>query len=318
MFKVTLIDHEWEDLELESSMFAEANIDFQLLQSKEKSKIIEAAQQSDGLLVMYGNIDKDVFDAAPNVKIVSRYGIGVNMIDVDYATEVGVQVANVNDYCVEEVSDHALASILAGSRRLFEYNEHTKNGGWDFKAVKRPLRAKKAIVGLLGYGKIPKRLAEKLITIGYQVIAYDPFVNAEAMLTDNVRKATLEEIMENCDFVSVHVPLNSETRHLLNAELFKLTKKRPYIINTARGPIIDEQAMIEALNNQLLAGAFLDVTEDEPLPENHVLRSMKNVVLSPHAAWYSEDAYNEIREKAVMNIIEYSKGQVPTYALNLK
>ena len=318
MFKVTLIDHEWEDLELETSMFAEANIDFQVLQSKEKSKIIEAAQQSDGLLVMYGNIDKDVFDAAPNVKIVSRYGIGVNMIDVDYATEVGVQVANVNDYCVEEVSDHALACILAGSRRLFEYNEHTKNGGWDFKAVKRPLRAKKAIVGLLGYGKIPKRLAEKLITIGYQVVAYDPFVNAEEMLIDNVRKATLKEIMENSDFVSVHVPLNNETRHLLNSELFKVTKKKPYIINTARGPIIDEQAMIEALNNQLLAGAFLDVTEDEPLPENHVLRSMKNVVLSPHAAWYSEDAYYEIREKAVINIIEYSKGQVPTYALNLK
>lgn len=161
MFKVTLVDYEWEDIELEKRMFSEAGIKLQVLQSRDKGEIIEAAKNSDALLVLYANIDEEVLASAPNLQIVSRYGIGVNMIDVDYATQVGIQVANVNDYCVDEVSDHALASILAGARRLFEYNEDTANGNWDFKAAKRPLRASKAIVGLLGYGKIPKRLADR-------------------------------------------------------------------------------------------------------------------------------------------------------------
>lgn len=318
MFKVTLVDYEWEDIELEKRMFAEAEIELNVLQSRDKDKIIQAARTSDALLVLYSNIDKEVLAAAPNLKLVSRYGIGVNMIDVEYAEEVGIQVANVNDYCVDEVSDHALASILAAARRLFEYNEDTKIGNWDFKVVKRPLRASKAIVGLLGYGKIPKRLASKLYAIGYNVIAYDPYVDEETMKLDNVKKATVDEIMEQSDFISVHVPLITQTYHLLGEREFNLTKKMPYIINTARGPIIDEKAMITALEKKQLAGAFLDVTEEEPLPSKHVLRNMKNVVLTPHAAWYSEDAYREIREKAVMNIIEKSKGLVPTYALNLK
>ena len=138
------------------------------------------------------------------------------------------------------------------------------------------------------------------------------------MKLDNVTKATVDEIMEQSDFISIHVPLISQTTHLLGEREFNLTKKVPYLINTARGPIIDEKALIVALENNKLAGAFLDVTEEEPLPSEHALRKMKNVVLTPHAAWYSEDAYLEIREKAVMNIIEKSKGLIPTYALNLK
>lgn len=316
MFKVTLVDYEWEDIELEKRMFSEAGIKLQVLQSRDKGEIIEAAKNSDALLVLYANIDEEVLASAPNLQIISRYGIGVNMIDVDYATQVGIQVANVNDYCVDEVSDHALASILAGARRLFEYNEDTANGNWDFKAAKRPLRASKAIVGLLGYGKIPKRLAVKLNAIGYNVLAFDPFVDANTMAIDDVTKATVDEIMEVSDFVSVHVPLIKATHHLIGENEFNRAKKMPYIINTARGPIIDEHALIKAIQNNQIAGAFLDVTEEEPLAVDSVLRKMKNVVLTPHAAWYSEDAYREIREKAVMNIIEKSKGQKPTYALN--
>lgn len=316
MFTVTLVDYEWEDIELEKRMFADAGIKLNVLQSRDREKIIEAAKASDALLVLYANIDEEVLAAAPNLQIVSRYGIGVNMIDVDYASQVGIQVANVNDYCVDEVSDHALAGILAGARRLFEYNEDTAAGNWDFKAAKRPLRASKATVGLLGYGKIPKRLAAKLNAIGYNVCAYDPFVEAEAMAADHVTKATVAEIMESSDFISVHVPLIKATHHLIGENEFKSAKKMPYIINTARGPIIDENALIQALENNQVAGAFLDVTEEEPLAQDSKLRTMKNVVLTPHAAWYSEDAYREIREKAVMNIIEKSKGQKPTYALN--
>lgn len=319
MFKVTLVDHEWEDTQLEERMFEEAGLEFQILQSREKERIIEAAKTSDALLILYADIDEDILKAARQagrLQIVSRYGIGINMVDVAAAKACGIDVANVNDYCIDEVSDHSLAFILAAARRLIPYYNDTRAGHWDFKVADLPIRSSKATVGLLGFGKIPRRLAEKLNAIGYNVMAYDPFVSEEDMRAVDVEKATVEEIIAESDFISVHVPLIEATHHLLNREAFQAMKSNAYIINTARGPIIDEEAMIEALQNGEIAGAYLDVTETEPLPANSPLRTLPNVVLSPHAAWYSEDAFFEIRYKAIQNIIEKSEGKTPTYLIH--
>lgn len=319
MFKVTLVDHEWEDTQLEERMFEEAGLELQILQSREKERIIEAAKTSDALLILYADIDEDILKEAQEagrLQIVSRYGIGINMVDVAAAKACGIDVANVNDYCIDEVSDHSLAFILAAARRLIPYYNDTRAGHWDFKVADLPIRSSKATVGLLGFGKIPRRLAEKLNAIGYNVMAYDPFVSEEDMHAVHVRKATVEEIIAKSDFISVHVPLIEATHHLLNREAFQAMKSNAYIINTARGPIIDEEAMIEALQNGEIAGAYLDVTETEPLPANSPLRTLPNVVLSPHAAWYSEDAFFEIRYKAIQNIIEKSEGKTPTYLIH--
>lgn len=318
MFKVTLVDHEWEDTQLEERMFEEAGLELQILQSREKERIIEAAKTSDALLILYADIDEDILKEAQEagrLQIVSRYGIGINMVDVKAAKACGIDVANVNDYCIDEVSDHSLAFILAAARRLIPYYNDTRAGHWDFKVTDLPIRSSKATVGLLGFGKIPRRLAEKLNAIGYNVMAYDPFVSEEDMHAVHVQKATVEEIIAESDFISVHVPLIEATHHLLNREAFQAMKSSAYIINTARGPIIDEEAMIEALQNGEIAGAYLDVTETEPLPANSPLRTLPNVVLSPHAAWYSEDAFFEIRYKAIQNIIEKSEGKTPTYLI---
>lgn len=318
MFKVTLVDHEWEDTQLEERMFEEAGLELQILQSREKESIIEAAKTSDALLILYADIDEDILKEAQEagrLQIVSRYGIGINMVDVAAAKACGIDVANVNDYCIDEVSDHSLAFILAAARRLIPYYNDTRAGHWDFKVADLPIRSSKATVGLLGFGKIPRRLAEKLNAIGYNVMAYDPFVGEEDMHAVHVQKATVEEIIAKSDFISVHVPLIEATHHLLNREAFQAMKSNAYIINTARGPIIDEEAMIEALQNGEIAGAYLDVTETEPLPANSPLRTLPNVVLSPHAAWYSEDAFFEIRYKAIQNIIEKSEGKTPTYLI---
>ncbi|WP_235961014.1 C-terminal binding protein [Savagea serpentis] len=319
MFKVTLVDHEWEDTQLEERMFEEAGLEFQILQSREKERIIEAAKTSDALLILYADIDEDILKEAQEagrLQIVSRYGIGINMVDVAAAKACGIDVANVNDYCIDEVSDHSLAFILAAARRIIPYYNDTRAGHWDFKVADLPIRSSKATVGLLGFGKIPRRLAEKLNAIGYNVMAYDPFVSEEDMRAVDVEKATVEEIIAESDFISVHVPLIEATHHLLNREAFQAMKSNAYIINTARGPIIDEEAMIEALQNGEIAGAYLDVTETEPLPANSPLRTLPNVVLSPHAAWYSEDAFFEIRYKAIQNIIEKSEGKTPTYLIH--
>lgn len=318
MFKVTLVDHEWEDTQLEERMFEEAGLELQILQSREKERIIEAAKTSDALLILYADIDEDILkeaQAAGRLQIVSRYGIGINMVDVAAAKACGIDVANVNDYCIDEVSDHSLAFILAAARRIIPYYNDTRAGHWDFKVADLPIRSSKATIGLLGFGKIPRRLAEKLNAIGYNVMAYDPFVSEEDMRAVDVEKATVEEIIAKSDFISVHVPLIEATHHLLNREAFQAMKSNAYIINTARGPIIDEEAMIEALQNGEIAGAYLDVTETEPLPANSPLRTLPNVVLSPHAAWYSEDAFFEIRYKAIQNIIEKSEGKTPTYLI---
>ncbi|MBF4500682.1 C-terminal binding protein [Savagea sp. SN6] len=300
-------------------MFEEAGLEFQILQSREKERIIEAAKTSDALLILYADIDEDILKEAQEagrLQIVSRYGIGINMVDVAAAKACGIDVANVNDYCIDEVSDHSLAFILAAARRIIPYYNDTRAGHWDFKVADLPIRSSKATVGLLGFGKIPRRLAEKLNAIGYNVMAYDPFVSEEDMRAVDVEKATVEEIIAESDFISVHVPLIEATHHLLNREAFQAMKSNAYIINTARGPIIDEEAMIEALQNGEIAGAYLDVTETEPLPANSPLRTLPNVVLSPHAAWYSEDAFFEIRYKAIQNIIEKSEGKTPTYLIH--
>ena len=291
-----MIDHEWEDLSIEEGLIQEKMrqdepIEFQVLQTKDKETIIQNVKDSDAILTLYADVDEDVIKAAENAKVISRYGIGVNMIDVDAATKHGKMVANVNDYCIDEVSDHTLAFILASARRLFAYNEQTKNGEWDFKKVRIPLRASDAVVGVVGFGKIPVRLAEKLVAIGYQVLAYDPFVDREAMAKKGVVKAELDEIMEKSDFISVHVPLIEQTRHLISTKEFQLMKESVYLINTARGPIIDEEALILAIKEGKVAGCCLDVTETEPLPHDHELRKMEQVILSPHAAWYSEKAF---------------------------
>ncbi|MBM4761086.1 C-terminal binding protein [Bacillus sp. B15-48] len=321
-FKITIVDYEWPELDIEKSLIQERMrqdepIELQVLQTKDKETIIENVKDADAILTMYGVIDKDVLMAAKKAKIISRYGIGVNMIDVEAATELGKMVGNVNDYCIDEVSDHALAFIMSSARRLFDYNELTKKGEWDFKQAKIPLRASYAIVGLVGFGKIPVRLAEKLTAIGYQVMAYDPFVDKESMAKKGVIKAELHELVANSDFISVHVPLIEQTRHLISSKEFELMKNTAYIINTARGPIIDEAAMITALNEKKIAGCGLDVTETEPLPQDHILRNMDNVILSPHAAWYSETAFIEIRVGAISNILDVYDGKEPKYLVNL-
>lgn len=320
-FKIMLIDHEWDDLSIEENcirerMKADHIIEFQVLQSRDKVVILNNIYDVDALLVMYADVDADILEAAQQAQIVSRYGIGVNMIDVDTATELGIMVANVNDYCVDEVSDHALAFILSRARRLFEYAEQTKSGDWNFKDVQMPIRASESIVGLIGFGKIPARLAEKLNVIGYRVIAYDPFVDEQTMLEVNVQKVGLDELLKISDFVSVHVPLVEKTKHLISTREFQLMKETAVIINTARGPIIDEQALIQALQEKWIQGCCLDVTETEPLPPNHILRTMDQVTLTPHAAWYSDRAFIEIREKAIENILDVYEGKTPTYLVN--
>lgn len=316
-FKVLLTDYEFAHLEYEEQVFNESGLDIEFIkkQCKTEEDVIEHAKEADALLNQYAPISKRVIDSLERTRVISRYGVGVNTIDVDAAQAKNITVANVPDYGMEEVSNHALALLLSWARKVTLLNNEVKQGNWDFKACVPIHRFDKQTVGVLGFGRIPRRFIEKVKPLGFQTAAYDPFVSEEDMAAAGVQKMELDEIIRESDYLSVHVPLIKETHHLLNAERFSQMKKNAVIINTARGPIIDEKALIDALEQGRIAGAALDVTEEEPVSKNSPLLQMDNVIITPHSAWYSEEAMVELRQKAAKNIVQVLKGEKTPYAL---
>ncbi|KAF0818946.1 D-3-phosphoglycerate dehydrogenase [Bacillus sp. ZZV12-4809] len=316
-YKVLITDFEFENLKYEEAVFTESglNIEFVKAQCKTEDEVIAQAKHADALLNQYAPISRRVIESLGNARVISRYGVGVNTIDLDAANEKGIIVANVPDYGMEEVSNHALALLLSWARKVSLLNNEVKKGNWDFKACVPIHRFNNQTVGVLGFGRIPRRFIEKVKPLGFKLAAYDPFVSEEDMASAGVRKMELEEIIREADYLSVHVPLIKDTFHLLNADRFSQMKKNAVIINTARGPIIDEKALIEALEKAIIAGAALDVTEDEPISIDSPLLHMDNVIITPHSAWYSEEAMVELRQKAAKNIVQVLKGEKTPYAL---
>ncbi|HWO97366.1 MAG TPA: C-terminal binding protein [Bacillus sp. (in: firmicutes)] len=316
-FKVLLTDYEFEHLQYEEEVFQESGLEIEFIkaQCRTEEEVIEAAKYADAMLNQYAPISRRVIESLENIKVISRYGVGVNTIDLDAAKEKEIIVANVPDYGMEEVSNHALALLLSSARKVTLLNNEVKNGNWDFKACVPIHRFNNQTVGVLGFGRIPRRFIEKVKMLGVKTAAYDPFVSAEEMAALGVQKMELDEIIREADYLSVHVPLIKETFHLLNEERFSQMKKNAVIINTARGPIIDEKALAAALENGTIAGAALDVTEEEPISKNSPLLKMDNVIITPHSAWYSEEAMIELRQKAAKNIVHVLAGEKTPYAL---
>jgi D-3-phosphoglycerate dehydrogenase / 2-oxoglutarate reductase len=316
-FKVLLTDYEFENLKYEEDVFKESGLDIEFVkaQCKTEDEVAEQAKHADAILNQYAPISRRVIESLENAKVISRYGVGVNTIDLDAANEKSITVANVPDYGMEEVSNHALALLLSWARKVTLLNNEVKKGNWDFKACVPIHRFNNQTVGVLGFGRIPRRFIEKVKPLGFKLAAYDPFVSAEDMASAGVQKMELDEIISEADYLSVHVPLIKDTFHLLNADRFSQMKKNAVIINTARGPIIDEKALIEALENGEIAGAALDVAEEEPISIDSPLLHMDNVIITPHSAWYSEEAMVELRQKAAKNIVQVLKGEKTPYAL---
>ncbi|MFD6441198.1 C-terminal binding protein [Peribacillus sp. NPDC060186] len=316
-FKILLTDYEFEHLQYEEEVFQESGMDFDFIkaQCKTEEEVMELAKDADAILNQYAPVSRRVIESLENTKIISRYGVGVNTIDLDAAKEKGITVANVPDYGMEEVSNHALALLLSWARKVTLLNNEVKKGNWDFKACVPIHRFNEQTVGVLGFGRIPRRFVEKVKPLGFKTAAYDPFVSAEDMEAVGVQKMDLEEIISEADYLSVHVPLIDDTFHLINEESLKQMKRNAVIINTARGPIIDEKALAEALEKGIIAGAALDVTEDEPVSVDSPLLKMDNVIITPHSAWYSEEAMIELRQKAAKNIVQVLSGDKTPYAL---
>ncbi|MEV7091013.1 C-terminal binding protein [Streptomyces sp. NPDC093085] len=313
---VVVTDYEFADLAPERAVIEGAGFRLVPAQARTPEELVAACAGADAVINQYAQLTAEVIGALPKVRVISRYGIGLNTIDVDAATAAGIIVANVPDGSLEDVSDHTSALILALARGLGPYRASLAADGWDYTVAAPLFRLRGRTLGLLGFGRIPQYVARKLAGFGLRVLASDPYADPAVAAGLGVELVDTETLLRAADFVSVHTPLTPETTGLLGAEAFALMKPTAYLVNTARGPVIDQDALVAALESGRIAGAGLDVFATEPLPAGHPLRTLPNVLLSPHCAWYSEDSEAEIRTKAARNVVEVLTGAPLTYHVN--
>jgi D-3-phosphoglycerate dehydrogenase len=277
------------------------------LQATTESEVVAGLSQAgaDALIVQWAPVSAAVLDAAPRVRFISRLGIGYDMIDVAAATERGVAVANTPDYCVDEVVAHAIAMSLWLLRGLGRFDAAVRNSQWS-ALTPYPLacRPSEATIGVVGLGRIGARVAGQAAALGFQVLACDPYA-----APDGVPVTTFEEVLRRSDLVTLHAPLTEETRHLLRAETIAMMRPGALLVNTCRGGLVEEAALAEALRSERLGGAALDVFETEPLPAASPLRQLPNVLLSPHAAWYSPASLAELPVQAARQVVDFLTGR---------
>jgi D-3-phosphoglycerate dehydrogenase len=282
--------------------------------------ILEVASGADALLVTYAKITAEMIQQMPRCRIISRFGIGVDNVDIAAATGAGIVVTKVPDYCIDEVSDHALALLLALARKIPFASARVHAGRWEMKAVVPIHRLRGSVLGLVGFGRIPQLVAPKAQSFGLQVVACDPYVRPDILARAGVEGVDFARLLKVSDFVSIHSPLLPETTGLFNADVFRQMKPTAYLINTARGPIVDEAALAHALDLGQLAGAALDVMEQEPpsksAPFTSALFGRDNVIITPHVSFYSEESLVELQTKASEEVVSVLSGQPPRNPVN--
>jgi D-3-phosphoglycerate dehydrogenase len=317
MSKAVVTDHTFPSIELQRSILQSS--EFELVEAmpacRTEADVISRCGDAVVLLVQWAPITRKVLEALPRVRCVVRYGVGVDNIDLIAAKSLGVTVANVPDYCVEEVSNHALAMICSLCRRIPQDHNQILSGGWGIGPF-RPIPAfSDLILGLVGFGAIARRVAEKAKVFGYQIIAFDPYVSNSLFSELGVERVDQMKLLGGSDVISLHCPLLPETKNLINQETIALMKPGAILINTARGALVKEPDLIAALESKKIGGAGLDVFEVEPLPANNPLRSFTNVILTSHAASVSEMAVQSLQVKAATTACEFLKGNRPGRAI---
>lgn len=314
--KVVVTDYVFESFDAEREVLAGADAELAVHQCESVEQLKPHLPGAHGLLNTYlSGIDAEVFDCAPDLKAVVRYGIGVDTIDVAEATRRGIMVANVPDYCIEEVSEHAMAHFLGLARKLVLSDRKVKAGEWSLSYVK-PLRSIVDMTcGIIGFGRIGRAIACRLKGFGPRIVFADPCV---ADGTEGCEQMELDELFAACDAIFVQCPAVPQTRHLLGRAAFEKMTRQPLVINCARGPIVDTDALVWALDAGKISGAGLDVLDDEAavVEHDHPLKKRDNVTLTPHSAWYSDAAIAKLQRKAAQEMARALKGERPLSLVN--
>jgi D-3-phosphoglycerate dehydrogenase len=312
---VAVADSVFPNLDLARAVVARAGAELRLAAQPTPDAILAVAKDADAMLVTYAKINGDMIRQMTKCKIISRFGIGVDNVDIDAATKQGIVVTKVPDYCIDEVSDHAMALLLSLVRKIPFSSARAHAGRWEMPAVTPIHRLRGTVLGLVGFGRIPQLVAPKAKAFGMRVMAYDPYVSLNVMEQAGVERLEFPELLRISDYISIHSPLLPETHHLFSDAVFAQMKTGAVIVNTSRGPVVDEAALARALDSKQLAGAALDVLEQEP-PVSSPLFGRDNVILTPHTSFYSVESLEELQTKAAEEVVRVLSGQPPRNPVN--
>ncbi|MBL9123959.1 MAG: C-terminal binding protein [Planctomycetaceae bacterium] len=312
-YKVLLTDYAWADVEIERSTLADVDAELIVAPAGDEESLVKAAAGVDAIMTNWAKVTARVLAAAPDCQIVARLGIGLDNIDVKYATEHKMLVTNVPDYCLTEVAEHALALILSHARKVAFYHLETKAGRYDLQAGPQLRRVAGQTLGIVGWGNIGRQLAQKASALGLKIIASS---RSRTNPIAGVEWRSLDELLSESDYVSLHLPLNGETRHTLGARQLARMKPTAYLINTARGGLIDHAALAAALAAGQLAGAALDVQEPEPPDLSVPPFNDPRVIVTPHAAFVSAESLDNLRERTASQVADRLLGRRPENVIN--
>ena len=316
--KIVITDHRFPDVAQERRAVEASGGELVVGQTADERGLAELCKDADGVLTVRAAITKRVIAAMERCRIIVRYGIGVDTIDIPAATERGIMVANVPDYCVDEVSDHALALLLMLSRQMVPAISLAKEERWSIAKMPPLHRLRGQICGLVGCGKIGSLLAGKVAQLGMRVLIHDPYLSETRCRDMGAELVSLDAALARSDFISLHAPLNDETHHLFGDAAFAKMKSTASIINTARGGLIDEAALVAALDSGKISGAGLDVMESETAftPTGSALVNHPKIIVTPHTAWLSDEARMTLQARAIEQVLACLKGERPYGLIN--
>lgn len=300
---------------IEESMFRSIGAELRLCRCESSADIISQCSSADAVLLDLAPMDAEAIRALKNCKVISRYGVGYENVDLTAATASGIQVTNVPDYCMEDVSDHALALMFSCLRHVPARDHRVRRGEWNFQGKSFRLRGK--TLGVIGAGRIARALIQKVSGFGLdEVVAYDPYVSAEELRALNVRKVALDELLSISDIISLHLHANAETTGIINKDTLAKMKPSAILINVSRGPLIRDEDLLEALENNRILSAGLDTHNHEPLGADSPFCRLDNVVLTDHTAYSTAEGVEELKRKAAQNVIDVLSGVPPKYPVN--
>lgn len=314
--KVVLTDHGFASIEQEKSLLAAAGCELVVLQSKDPERLAAACTDADALLVQWAPINAALIAALRHCKVIVRYGIGVDNVDLKAAGARGIPVCNVPDYCIAEVADHALALALSLARQIPQTDAVVRSGTWKIIPPSPFPSFRSTTFATAGFGRIARAVLERARSFGFRLAAYDPFVPANAFAEAGVQRLELDALWRESGILSLHLPLTSETRHMVGEASLSRMRGDAIVINTARGGLIDTRALARALVEKRIAGAGLDVFETEPLEADHPLRQAPNVLLTSHTAWYSAGSVPELQRKSAEAVVRAIRGEALVNVVN--
>lgn len=315
-WKVLITDYVWASIEPERQVLAEIGAELIAAETGDEPELQTLAPMMDGILTCWNPVREPVIAAAKKCQVIARYGIGLDNIDVEAATAHGIVVTNVPAYCIDEVSDHAMGLLLACARKIPRFDRAVRNGVWDQNIGPEMHRIRGKTLGIVGFGRIGQAIIPKAKVFGLTINVCSPRTDPERIRQHGAQKVSFQELLATSDFITIHAPLTAETESMFSVAEFRAMKPTAFLINTARGGIVDTSALTAALLNGDIAGAGLDVLETEPPEADTELLTLEDVIVTPHAAFISEDAILELEVTAAKCVAQVLTGQLPESVVN--